>query len=214
MNSDFVAQKNNWMGEVFRGNLHFNEAADLMEHRVQLVRCSGGIDKCVIMVGGLPGSGKTSFVADLLNCGLQLGDRNSTSCLSWEMESLDEADFFIKNGIPFHVRRLEEAQNWTYERFESLFETTWADIIIVQCIHLTRDQYDRYAASAKAHGAISLWAQFVCDSPEQAENLRARSELAVPDQVVARWYNNEYAPMPFGNPEQGLIPIAPNLSAP
>ena len=207
MDSEFLLQ--NWMGEVFKGNLNFQEAGDLMEHRVQLLRCSGGIDKCLIMVGGLPGSGKTCFASDIHTCCMQLGGQHSPSGLGWEIEILAESDFFQKQGIPFDMERLEEAQAWTYARFEEVFERTYADVIVVECIHLTPDQYERYVAGAKEHGVPTLWVQFVCDSLEQAESLGARADLQVPSQVVARWYNSEYAEFAFGNSEQGLILVAP-----
>ena len=207
MDREFLSQ--NWMGKVSTRNLNFEEARKLMQDRVQMLRCSGGIDKCLIMIGGLPGSGKTSFASDLHTCCIQLGDRTSPSELGWETAFIHESDFFLKQGIPFSMELLEGATIWTHNQFEDVLKKTNANIIVVECIHLTPELYDFYVECAKARNVPSLWVQFVCDNAEEAEMLRTRADLHVPHQVVANWYNTEYYDLAFDNSEEGLIPVAP-----
>lgn len=95
--------------------------------------------KTVVIMRGLPGSGKSS-VADLMK----------------PHRTISMDHFWTKDGEPYHFNysKLAEAINWTHKQFvEALEAEDGAELIVVDNVNYAKDHFQFFVDEAKKHGA-------------------------------------------------------------
>ena len=198
MNSDLIDETNwGYPADIRSLGIQFDESRDVARRIEQLIHFTNGPEKVLVIVAGLPGSGKSTFCEDL---GLILEDDIET----W-VSHTDQAKYFSDYGLPIRAEQLENARRWTLQKLERSFQER-VGVVLLECINLTYNEFQAYIDAAWAYHIPSLCVHFVCDNKEEAEEMAERASWRVPFNVLRDWYRAyEY---PFGSPGQGVIPIA------
>jgi tRNA uridine 5-carbamoylmethylation protein Kti12 len=100
--------------------------------------------KLVIILRGLPGSGK-SFIA-----------RNYLSKISDNYSILTADDYFYENKVyKFDKDKIEEAHKWNFERFKGSI-SDGKDLIIVDNTNIKRFHYYHYLDYAQSNNYLAI----------------------------------------------------------
>lgn len=167
--------------------------------------------KCVVLMRGLPGSGKSSFVEQLVERATQLGI-NSAVC------SADNF-FYDENGMyHFDARELSSNHGKCFSKFKYHLRAGagtlgFVKLIIVDNTNIRKDELDKYIGAVYGlYDARYHSFRFKCRSEEEAATQCLRTFHCVPLNVVLRRYG-EYTYKMHPNDETEVNPKYDDLDA-
>jgi predicted kinase len=173
--------------------------------------CAKPERKMVVLMRGLPGSGKSTFVEQLVERATQL-DINSAVC------SADQFFYDEHGTYHFDTRELSSNHGKCFSKFQyhlraSPGELGFVKLIIVDNTNIRKDELDRYIRAMYGLYDVKYHSfRFKCRSEEEAATQCLRTDHCVPLNVVLRRYG-EYTYKMHQNDETEVIPKYEDLDA-
>jgi tRNA uridine 5-carbamoylmethylation protein Kti12 len=138
----------------------------------------------VVILRGMPGSGKTSFARFMKLYATSRG-------LSARRCSADRY-FDRLTGFNFNAAELSEAHQQCKQRFDDFIQAG-VDVVIVDNTNIRRDEFEYYQTHARCIRFCQV-VSFICTSVHEAVWLNSRSLHKLPDNAVhRRFYEYEHA---------------------
>ena len=168
--------------------------------------CANDPGKGVVIMRGLPGSGKSSTVDQLVRA-CEAVDKTVAVC------SADA--FFTKQGkYRFNAKKLGEAHAASFANFKAALQDPGVHHVIVDNTNSKCWEFKHYVDAAQDHGAKVRIVEMQCDSEEQARKLGARNRHSVPKKAVLalfrRWESHDEALMI--DPLAPMTPMGPTTT--
>ena len=132
--------------------------------------------RLVVILRGMPGSGKTTFAAEMQFWATIRGLRTV-------IVSADHY-FYSRRGYQFDKSKLREAHASCQSAFAAALADIRVDIVIVDNTSITRDECLAYYYPADRPGIRVQVVEFECVDLEVAMDLRIRGEVRPPVQVI------------------------------
>jgi adenylate kinase family enzyme len=157
----------------------FPESLDVMDRVVENVNVRAS--STVIIMRGLPGSGKTTMAAELAYLAQRVYGRPTHIC---------SADEYLYNGqgeYEWSPERLAAAHNCCFDEFKETLENN-VFTVIVDNTNIRHNEYERYATEARLAGYCLLFVTFRCSGFNTALAFHDRTQRAIPRLQLQRWY--------------------------
>jgi predicted kinase len=149
----------------------FQQSLDVMGHVVENVNLRSS--STVIILRGLPGSGKTTMAAELAYLSQRIYGRPTRICSADEYLYNDQGDY------EWSRERVVAAHNCCFDEFkESLDNNVFT--VIVDNTNIRHDEYEPYAAEARLAGYCVVFVTFRCTGFNNALAFQVRTQRAVP----------------------------------
>ena len=118
--------------------------------RIMGLKATGGINKCVVFVGGLPGSGKTTLVNQIAAFAEEIID------MDWTCEIWDEAGASTDFAPEFDGIRDQATQH----KLSNFVHFSCNNILLVECTKLDSQIFhalSRYCLSLHLPFTVCIW---------------------------------------------------------
>jgi len=157
----------------------FPQSLDVMDRVVENVNVRSS--STVIIMRGLPGSGKTTMAAELAYLSQRVYGRPTRIC------SADEYLYNDQGEYEWSRERVAAAHNCCFDEFKEALDNN-VFTVIVDNTNIRHDEYEQYATEAHAAGYCVVFVTFRCIGFNNALDFHARTQRAIPRLQLQRRY--------------------------